>query len=82
MSNSTAGFIETPVATPKRELNTRVQNKAIRNVFKNMSDTRVLWLVITHLGYKRRVGLLMSAIVLYFGWDHHEVIARFVGVVF
>lgn len=73
-------FIETPVASPKRELNTRVQNKAVRHAFKNMSDARILWLVITHLGYKRRVGLLISGLVVYFGIDHYQGISHWAGL--
>ena len=66
----TMEFVATPVRTPGAESVVRIQNKAMRRQFKQMSDWRVLWLVVSHLGYKRRVGLLISALFAYFCVDH------------
>ena len=60
----------TPMRATKTESVKRIQNSAMRRQFKQMSDVRVLWLVVSHLGYKRRVGLLIFALVAYFCIDH------------
>lgn len=75
-------FIETPVKNVKTDSVKRIQNSAIRKQFKQMSDLRVLWLVLSHLGYKRRVGLLVFALVAYFTVDHMGGLYNFVQIVY
>ncbi len=64
------GFLDMPLSKPDASGVRRIKNNDVRRVFKDMNDLRVLWLVISHLGYKRRVGLLMFALVAYFALDN------------
>ena len=82
--NSTTKAMEfetTPISKPNKEGVKRIQNKAMRRAFRDMSDLRVLWLVASHLGYKRRVGLLIFVLVAYFALDHSAGLSNVVQII-
>jgi len=74
-------FVATPITRPNAVGTKRIQNNDVRRQFKSMSDFRVLWLVVSHLGYKRRVGLLIFALAAYFAIDHSAGLYNVVQII-